>query len=65
MTPRKNEFKTSLNRTEYARIRRNAIVAMGFCPECYNPLLKVNVCRCDECAIKGKMRFHKRLNDNN
>jgi hypothetical protein len=44
---------------EYTRMRRNALIAMGFCPSCLEFNDNFPDMKCKECKEKHKVRYNQ------
>lgn len=49
--------KKHLNKVEGNKIRRAALIAMGFCPQCMNYNDAFPSTECNSCKDKKRMRF--------
>lgn len=57
MPPLRNELHSG--HIEYTRMRRFAVMMMGFCPSCSGPLDTFPQTECSECQLKKKNRHIK------
>lgn len=55
MPPLRNELHSGY--LDYTRVRRFALILMGFCPSCSGPLDTFPQTECRECQIKHKKRY--------
>jgi hypothetical protein len=56
---RQNEYKPNMPGNAYNKMRRNAWLAMGFCPMCLRPHDSFLNIQCKKCKVKHKVRNMK------